>query len=177
MPSQVSQTRFDGNADNGNFPGFPYRYCIGVNRCGRGYSLLIFGLHLSVAEAAPIALLAVCLAVAIGALLGLMQKKVRYRAAGFIAITGAVGAPVGIAFAQTIPNAPITLLFALVLMYVANDMFRQNRCNEASAEAVVSRSFTKTCLLDTLDGRLVWTWPCVRALAISGFHQILYLAC
>lgn len=128
--------------------------------------LLIFGLHLAVAEAAPIALLAVCLSAAIGALLALMQKKVRYRAAGFIALTGAVAAPVGIWLAQKLPNAPLILLFAIVLMYVAYDMFRQSRCNEASIEA---RPFAKPCLLDTSDGRLIWTWPCVRALALSGF--------
>ncbi len=87
--------------------------------------LLIFGLHLTVAEAAPIALLAVCLSAAIGALLGLLQKKVRYRAAGFIAITGAVASPVGLWLAQILPNAPLTILFSMVLIYVAIDMFRQ----------------------------------------------------
>ena len=131
--------------------------------------LLIFGLHLAVAEAAPIALLAVCLSAAIGALLGLLQKKVRYRAAGFIAINGAIAAPIGIWLAQILPNVPLTLLFSAVLMYVAFDMFRQSRCNEASKEVLESRPFTKPCLLDTPDGRLIWTWPCVRALTLSGF--------
>ena len=131
--------------------------------------LLIFGLHLAVAEAAPIALLAVCLSAAIGALLGLLQKKVRYRAAGFIAINGAIAAPIGIWLAQILPNVPLTLLFSAVLMYVAFDMFRQSRCNEASIEVLESRPFTKPCLLDTPDGRLIWTWPCVRALTLSGF--------
>lgn len=131
--------------------------------------LLIFGLHLAVAEAAPIALLAVCLSAAIGALLGLLQKKVRYRAASFIAINGAIAAPIGIWLAQILPNVPLTLLFSAVLMYVAFDMFRQSRCNEASIEVLESRPFTKPCLLDTPDGRLIWTWPCVRALTLSGF--------
>jgi len=131
--------------------------------------LLIFALHLGVAEAAPIALLAVCLSAATGALLALMQKKVRYRAAGFIAITGAVAAPVGLWLAQKLPNAPLTLLFAAVLMYVAYDMFRQSRFDEASGETFEAATFAKPCLLDTPDGRLIWTWPCVRALALSGF--------
>jgi uncharacterized protein len=131
--------------------------------------LLIFGQHLAVAEAAPIALLAVCLSAAIGALLGLLQKKVRYRAASFIAINGAVAAPIGIWLAQILPNVPLTLLFATVLMYVAYDMFRQSRRNETSIAVLESRPFTKPCLLDTPDGRLIWTWPCVRALTLSGF--------
>jgi len=131
--------------------------------------LLIFGLHLAVAEAAPIALLAVCLSATIGALLALMQRKVRYRAAGFIAVTGAVAAPVGIWLAQKIPNVPLTLLFATVLMYVAFDMFRQSKRSNGEIEASGSRVFAKPCLLDLPGGRLVWTWPCVGALALSGF--------
>ena len=39
---------------------------------------LIFGLHLAVADAAPIALLAVGLSAAVGASLGLKAGKVRY---------------------------------------------------------------------------------------------------
>jgi uncharacterized protein len=131
--------------------------------------LLFFPLHLTVAEAAPIALLAVCLSAAMGAFLALMQNKVRYRAAGFIAITGAVAAPVGIWLAQKLPNAPLALLFAAVLMYVAYDMFRQSRYDAASGKTFEAAPFAKPCLLDTPDGRLIWTWPCVRALALSGF--------
>ena len=131
--------------------------------------LLIFGLHLEVVEAAPIALLAVCLSATIGATCALIQRKVRYRAAGFIAITGAIAAPVGIWLAQKIPNAPLTLLFSVVLAYVAYDMFRQSRRRDEKTEPPASRTFKKPCLLDSPDGRLVWTWPCVRALALSGF--------
>ena len=130
--------------------------------------LLIFGLHLTVAEAAPIALLAVCLSAAIGALLGLLQKKVRYRAAAFIAITGAVAAPVGLWLAQILPNAPLTLLFAMVLMYVAFNIFRQRGNDNEQIETSAAHVFTRPCLLDSPDGRLVWTWPCIRALAMSG---------
>lgn len=130
--------------------------------------LLIFGLHLAVAEAAPIALLAVCLSATIGALLALRQRKVRYRAAGFIAITGAVAAPIGIWLAQKTPNAPLTLLFAAVLMYVAFDMFRQSKRSNEEIAASVSRTIAKPCLLDSPGGRLIWTWPCVGALTISG---------
>lgn len=130
---------------------------------------LVFALHLAVAEAAPIALLAVCLSAAMGAFIALMKKKVRYRAAGFIAISGAVAAPVGVWLAQKLPNAPLTLLFTAVLTYVAYDMFRQSRLDEVSGETLEAPSFAKPCLLDTPDGRLIWTWPCVRALALSGF--------
>ena len=52
--------------------------------------LLVFGLQLPVADAAPVALFAVSLSAAIGTLRALKQGRVRYRAAGFIAFTGAL---------------------------------------------------------------------------------------
>ena len=48
--------------------------------------LLIFFLHLTVAQAAPIALSAVALAATVGAFLGLKSKILRYKAAGLMAI-------------------------------------------------------------------------------------------
>ena len=56
--------------------------------------LLVFFLGLPIAEAAPIALCAVALASSIGAILGLRDKILRYKAAGFMAIFGlALGYP------------------------------------------------------------------------------------
>ncbi len=128
--------------------------------------LLIFGLHLSVAEAAPIALLAVCLSAAIGATIGLIQGEVRYRAAGLIVITGAIASPIGIWLAQILPNTPLTLLFALILVYVAVDMFRQSLKDQNTLDTTDPPA--QPCLLETAEGRLIWTWACARALALSG---------
>lgn len=134
--------------------------------------LLIFGLHLVIAEAAPIALLAVCLSSAAGALFAHRQGKVRYRAAGFIAITGVMTAPAGIWLAQKLPNVPLTILFALVLLYVAVDMLRQSKRQNDQAIAGIPdcrpRASSIPCQLEYAGGRLIWTWPCARALAFSG---------
>ncbi|WP_175220804.1 TSUP family transporter, partial [Achromobacter deleyi] len=73
--------------------------------------LLVFGLHLNVSQAAPIALLAVGLSAALGAVLGLRAGKVRYRAAGFIAATGIVVSPLGLWAARRLPNAPLAIIF------------------------------------------------------------------
>lgn len=134
--------------------------------------LLIFGLHLNVAEAAPVALLAVCLASTLGAVFEHKQGKVRYRAAGFIAITGVIAAPTGIWLAQKLPNGPLTIIFALVLFYVAVDMLRQGKKPQDS-EAIVApdcqlQVIAIPCQLEYTQGRLIWTWPCARALAFSG---------
>jgi len=134
--------------------------------------LLIFGLHFTVAESAPIALLAVCVSSTIGALIALRQGRVRYRAAGFIAITGILVAPAGIWLAQKLPNAPLTVLFALILFYVAVSMLRQSvqPMAEARRDAANPQSDPAAipCRLEYERGRLIWGWPCVRALGYSG---------
>ncbi len=133
--------------------------------------LLIFGLHFTVAESAPVALLAVCVSSAIGALIALRQGKVRYRAAGFIAITGILVAPAGIWLAQKLPNAPLTVLFALVLFYVAVNMLRQSAqpmAEKKDAADPQSNLAAIPCRLEYEHGRLIWGWPCVRALGYSG---------
>ncbi|PXW87808.1 hypothetical protein C8R34_10956 [Nitrosomonas sp. Nm84] len=134
--------------------------------------LLVFGLHLAIAEAAPIALLAVCLSSTVGAVIAHRQGKVRYRAAGFIAITGISTAPMGIWLAQKLPNAPLTVLFALVLCYVAVDMLRQGSMPHVEAAKVTSDCQAQVsaipCQLEYSGGRLMWTWPCARVLAFSG---------
>lgn len=131
--------------------------------------LLIFGLHLTVAESAPVALFAVCLSAAIGALIAHRQGKVRYRAAGFIAITGIMTAPLGIWLAQELPNAPLTVLFALVLFYVAVSMLRQSlQQNDQAMNTAGPQSVSVPCQLAYDQGRLIWNWPCARALVVSG---------
>ncbi len=127
--------------------------------------LLIFGLHLTMVEAVPVALLAVCLSATMGAMIALVQGKVRYRAAALIAFTGAIASPIGLWLAQKLPNAPLTILFAFILAYVAVDMLRQSMRDNNN---IAADNTTQPCLVETADGRLIWTWFCARALALSG---------
>src|SRR5687768_360421 len=129
--------------------------------------LLVFGLQLPVVEAAPIALLAVSVSSGIGALLALKQGRVRYRAAAFIAFTGALASPAGIVVAQKLPDAAMNLLFAAVLGYVASRMFRQGSSQATEAAAVACLPATP-CQLDDFSGRLIWDARCSRSLALSG---------
>ncbi|HNP27100.1 MAG TPA: sulfite exporter TauE/SafE family protein [Nitrosomonas sp.] len=133
--------------------------------------LLIFGLGMNMSEAVPIALLAVCLSATIGALIGLKQGRVRYRAAGLIALTGALAAPVGFWLSQQLPHEPLTLLFALVLTYVAISMLRKKKSSGHDVQTDVMHLHPYPeipCMLGSNTGRLIWTWPCARALALSG---------
>ncbi|MDR3097045.1 MAG: sulfite exporter TauE/SafE family protein [Paraburkholderia sp.] len=131
--------------------------------------LLVFGLGLGVAQAAPIGLFAVALAAGIGALLALREGKVRYKAAALMAATGAVISPAGLWVAHRVPDAPLTLVFALVMARVAWRMFRQKpgaaHDLQGGAEPCPS---DLPCRLNLERGKLDWTAPCARALALSG---------
>lgn len=123
--------------------------------------LLVFGLHLPVQQAAPVGLVAVGLAAALGAALGLRQRIVRYRAAGLIGVAGMLVAPLGVFMAQRLPNRPLLAAFALVLIYTAWRMLKRPPLSPHSLVAV-------PCHVSHADQRLTWTLPCARALAGTG---------
>lgn len=123
--------------------------------------LLVFGLHLPVQQAAPVGLVAVGLASALGAALGLRQGQVRYRAAGLIGAVGMALAPLGVLLAGYLPNRPLLGAFALVLVYSAWRMLKQKTPQALEPPAV-------PCQVSATDQRLTWTRPCVRPLAGTG---------
>ena len=129
--------------------------------------LLVFGMHLTMVQAGPPALLAVALSAAIGALLGLRNGLVRYKASVLIAAVGVLCSPLGLWAAHRVPNAPLTVVFAVVLGLVAIRMFLQ-ASNELAGHTAEQRRTPPPCLLDPAVGRLRWTIPCARALASSG---------
>lgn len=128
--------------------------------------LLIFALDWSVARSAPVALIAVAAAATLGAVIGLRQRIVRYRAAMVMAASGALLAPGGLFLAHHVPVAPLKLLFACVLLAVAWRMYRL----AVSSNPVEARSSLRPapCQIDPATGRFAWTAPCTRALVIAG---------
>jgi len=128
--------------------------------------LLVFFLGLPIAEAAPIALCAVALASSIGAILGLRDKVLRYKAAGFMAIFGLILSPIGLWLTPQIPNAPLQILFSLILLYVAVRFLKQAR-NEIR-RIPEEKSKPPPCLVNPAIGKLQWTLPCARALMFAG---------
>ena len=130
--------------------------------------LLVFALHLGLAEAAPIGLLAVGLAAAMAAALGLRDGIVRYRAALLMGGLAMVLAPLGVAAARRAPNAPLTIAFAAVLALAAGRMWQHARhALHPAADANAARAALPG-VIDARDGRLVWTRPCAQALAFTG---------
>lgn len=128
--------------------------------------LLVFGLQMGVAQAGPIGLLAVGMAAALGALLGLRDGIVRYRAAFLIAGSGMLLSPFGLWLAHRIDNRWLSVLFALIMLLVAARTLRQDK----PVTLATSRPShdAQPCMRDAQSGRFIWTSNCVRALALSG---------
>ena len=123
--------------------------------------LLVFGLHLSVQQAAPVGLMAVGFAATLGALLGLREGIVRYRAAALMGLAGMLIAPLGVFLAHRLPNRPLLTAFALVLMFTAWRLLRAPSKEPEDAVLV-------TCRVEDENHQLTWTRPCARALAGTG---------
>lgn len=128
--------------------------------------LLVFGIQMGVADAGPIGLLAVGMAAALGAGLGLREGIVRYRAAALMAAVGMLLAPLGLWLARSIDNRWLGVLFAVILLLVALRTFRQ--ATRPATTAASGQHHQQACRRDPTTGRFIWTSRCARALALSG---------
>ncbi len=100
----------------------------------------------TVAQAAPIGLLAVALSTLIGTIEGLLKKIVRYRAAIWIAIIGTPMAHIGILISNTISPVWLMLMFSLVMFTVGYRLI-SNR---------VSDFHNPPCQVNPSTGRFIW---------------------
>lgn len=135
--------------------------CIGVSLglTGAGGGILavpalMFGLGLTLTQAAPVALIAVGIASAVGALQGLMRGLVRYKAAMLMAAVGALTAPLGLSLARQVPAQWLSLTFAGVMLLVAVRMVQQSRRRAPLPGAPDAPP--KACRLSPETGRFVW---------------------
>ena len=128
--------------------------------------LLVFALHLNMVDASPISLAAIALAASVGALLGLKNKLLRYKAAVFMAIFGVALAPAGFWIASRIPNGPLLLIFSGALFYSALNQYRQARKKTLGIPDPPRKP--PPCLIDPTIGKLYWNVPCAKALALTG---------
>ena len=129
---------------------------------------LVVGLHWSMQQAAPVALIAVASGAAVGAVDGLRRGLVRYRAAVLMALCGVPMTSVGQRLAHELSQRVLLLAFASLMLWVAQRLFRQARAGHQDL-LVPSR----LGLIDPQTGRFVWS-PATLALvagigALTGF--------
>ena len=108
---------------------------------------LMFSQHWTVAQAAPIGLLAVTSAAIVGAVEGFLRKLVRYRAALWIALMGIPITPLGLHVAQLLPAHWLMTAFAITMLVVAARLLIPTANNE----------IYHPCNINPDTGRLIWT--------------------
>jgi uncharacterized membrane protein YfcA len=141
---------------------------MGVTGAGGGVlavPALVFGLGLSMQQAAPIALVAVSAAAWVGAVEGLVRRVVRWRAALVIAVAALPSSALGVVLAQRLPDVALRLAFIGVLVFVA---WRQivSRAPHDEAEHVAPRRHVAA--LNPETGRFVWTRHAWTGFAVIG---------
>lgn len=136
--------------------------------------LLMWGLGWSLPQATPVALVAVCMAAAVGTIAAWDVAYVRYRAAILMSVAGWLAAPFGLKAAQILPVPVLTLVFAGVLLVVALRLFAQAirkpeeaRIVRATVAGDEGAATGPLCRLNA-RGRILWTPPCAIAIAGSG---------
>lgn len=129
--------------------------------------LLVLVLHRPMAEAAPVGLLAVGLAAAFGAVLGLRQGIVRYRAALLIGAMGMLAAPLGVWLAHRLPATPLLLGMSALLTWLGWRAWQDSRLPGGES----ARLEQVPCQVTAPGEPLQWTAPCARALAATGLQS------
>jgi uncharacterized protein len=125
---------------------------------------LMFTLGLSPQQAAPIVLMALFSASSIGAIQGLRNGTVRYKAALLIASFGMLVAPLGVYLAHRSSNTLLTIILILVLLFVAFRMWQQ-----ATAEKPDNNNNTApACAINPVSSKLFWTASCTKRLMVTG---------
>lgn len=130
--------------------------------------MLVFGAQLEITQAAPVGLLAVGMAALLGAVIGLRAGAVRYRAALLIALAGALVSPLGAGIARATDTRWLSMLFAMVLLFVAWRAFHHGSAAAKRREGRAAPARLPLCVRTAADGRFIWTSRCARALAASG---------
>jgi uncharacterized protein len=126
--------------------------------------LLVFGLNLSLTQAAPIALLAVMSAASVGAVQGLNKGIVRYKTALLMATFGIAFAPLGVWLAKRTPTHYLSLVFAVILIYVATRMWKRDFKKVHDNE----NNPMPACVLNPATSKLFWTAHCTKRLVTTG---------
>lgn len=112
----------------------------------------------TVPQAAPVGLIAVAAAAAVGAYTGWRLGLVRYRAAALMGVTGTLASPLGLWLGHYLPARVLDGLFAAVMVLVAGRMLRQALRRQPLGELLDDDvRAERLCALHPQTGRMLWT--------------------
>ena len=126
--------------------------------------ILMICLGYSFDEAKPIALCAIALSATWGAIQGLKQGIIRYRAALYMALIGLCTIPIGLALANIIPLNFVLVIFTSFLLYSSIQMWL--KANKSTLPSLILQAVP--CQLNSITGRLYWTTPCFKKMSLLG---------
>ena len=125
---------------------------------------LAVGMHWTMQQAAPVALIAVAMGAAVGALEGLRHGLVRYKAAALIAVSGFPLVYIGQSLAHQLSQAVLQAGFSGVMLLVAFRLARQVRLNSATG-ADLQFAMAR---INPDSGKFVWSVSTAALLACIG---------
>ena len=126
---------------------------------------LVNGMGWSMQQAAPVALIAVAVGAAVGAIDGLRKGLVRYKAAIVMVLCGLPLTKLGISVAQTLPQQWLLGLFAGLILVVVIRLILQTMGSGPGAGD--DRALAK---IDPATGRFRWTWR--SGILFAGFGAV-----
>jgi uncharacterized membrane protein YfcA len=129
--------------------------------------LLIFGVNLSLNEAAPIALLAIMSAATIASIQGLIKGNVRYKSALLMSGFGLAIAPVGVWLAVRVPIHYLSVCLALIMLYIAWRMWHQAAIQKIFDVTLLNKPVAP-CEINPATSKLFWTANCTKRLMFTG---------
>lgn len=127
--------------------------------------LLVYGLGLEAREAVGVSLAAVGGTALAGALFRLWRKELDLKTGLIFAVAGMLTAPVGTYIGNKIPETTLLLLFAALMLWVAQRMWRSTGDGSEQADSVGAGS--QSCQTGPA-GALVLTSRCALVLGLSG---------
>ncbi len=125
---------------------------------------LAVGMHWPMQQAAPVALIAVAIGAAVGALEGLRHGLVRYKAAGLIAISGFPLVYLGQTIANKLSQSALQACFSAVMLLVAYRLYKQVSQKSTSESEL---PFGKA-RINPDSGKFIWSIPTAALLASIG---------
>lgn len=137
---------------------------MGVMGAGGGIlavPVLVAGLHWSMQQAAPVALVAVAAGAVVGAVDGFRHRLVRYKAAALMAVCGIPMTRVGQELAHALPQSVLMGGFAVLMLLVARRFYKQALKAPGASDDVLYLAF-----INEATGKFIWT-P-VTAMVLGG---------
>ncbi len=126
--------------------------------------VLVAGMHWTMLQAAPVALIAVASGAAVGAIDGFRQGLVRYKAAILMAVCGVPMTRIGQHWAHVTPQYILMASFGFLMIIVSWRFYKQSQQRHLGLEEDALR----LAFINSKTGKFIWTPIAALVLALIG---------